>query len=592
MARPEHERMTKRATSNRIWQRSRPTEAELEGRSGLLVAALVAIVFSCGAGLMAILENGGSPATIGVYLVLSLVFLVLSQLPGTSWPFACWLVELVWPFLLLMGVLALALQTISADPFLQPIAFTVPFVFAALNYSAARTFAVGALYIGLMVLGLLLGGERLPEAILYPAAAYGSCMGLMAAFTQLGKRQTEARLRADELAITLERERDQLARLARITATLGSDIDLQAVVEQVARNGRDLAGATSARVWLLEGDTQRLAAVSPAEHEQTLDAAQTPPDHIGQTTGELVLPLVWKGERIGLLQLAAGSDDRNGQFEGPPALPDRPEAPSGRPEPVVLRPFADAAAAAIQNARLFKQAGHSATLAERNRLARELHDTIAQGLTALSMQLEAAQRAFDRDPERAKARLARASELARETLGDVRRSVWTLAAPLEDGQALVAALDQTARRFADRSGVPARYGHAGGEPALDHGIATQVLRVVGEALANVEKHAGASCVEVGSQLDGASLRVWVRDDGAGFDPQAPAASAAGGGFGLFSLRERARLAGGTLRIDSRPGLGTTVELQIAAGGGEPQATLPPNGTAEQHRSGSPSVQNR
>ncbi|MFY0100023.1 histidine kinase, partial [Acinetobacter baumannii] len=80
-------------------------------------------------------------------------------------------------------------------------------------------------------------------------------------------------------------------------------------------------------------------------------------------------------------------------------------------------------------------------LAERNRLARELHDTIAQGLTAVTMQLDAAQRSFDRDAERTRARLQRAHELARETLEDVRRSVWTLAAPLVDGAALRDALD-------------------------------------------------------------------------------------------------------------------------------------------------------
>lgn len=527
--------MTKRATPD-IWKRTKPTPAELEGRSGLLVSALLAIIVSCGAGLLTILENDGSATRIGVYLGFSLAFLVLSQLPGSKWQFACWLVELLWPFLLLMGGLALLLQIISGDPFLQPIVFTVPFVFAALNYGSAQTFAVGALYIGLMVLGLLLGGERNPEAIVYPAAAYGSCMGLMAAFTQLGKRQTAARLRADELAATLEHERDQLARLAQITATLGSDVDLNAVVQQVARDGRELAGAASAQVWLVDNGVPRLVAAIPVAESQKLD-----PDKPG---ADWVLPLVWKGERIALLQL---SGDSAGEL-------------AGRPQPPVLRPFADAAAAAIQNARLFEQAAQSATLAERNRLARELHDTIAQGLTALGMQLEAAQRAFDRDHERAKARLARASELARETLGDVRRSVWTLAAPLEDGQELALALDETTRRFSSRSGVAARFTHMGGEPALEHGVATQVLSIVGEALANVEKHAGASSVEVASELDDTSLRVWVRDDGAGFE--VGTLKAAGGGFGLFSLRERARLAGGTLGIDSRLGQGTTVSLCI------------------------------
>lgn len=529
-----------------IWKRSQPTQAELEGRGGLLVAALVAIVLGCGSGLATIVENGGSAGTIALYLALSLGFLVLSQAPLLPLAPLSWLVETMWPFLLLMGGLAFALQIVSADPFLQPVLFTVPFVFAALCYSQARTFLIGALYIGLMVLGLLLAGMRYPEAILYPTAAYGSCMGLIAAFTQLSKRQTEARLRADELAAALENERDQLARLAKVTAMLGSDVDLAAVVRQVAYHGRDLAGASSARVWLFEDDTPRLAAAAPAlASGQAPGPAEAPLDAPGAAAsgGDVVLPLIWKGERIGVLHLAAA-------------------AQPGQPEPAVLRPFADAAAAAIQNARLFDQAGQSATLAERNRLARELHDTIAQGLTALTMQLEAANRAFDRDAERAKTRLARATELARETLGDVRRSVWTLAAPLADGDALVAALREATERFENRSGVRAQYSHRGSEPALDHGIATQVLRIVGEALTNVQKHAAASCVEVGSAIDGADLRLWVHDDGAGFEPGSLGQSSPGAGFGLFSLHERARLAGGTLHVDSRLGHGTTVELRI------------------------------
>jgi signal transduction histidine kinase len=218
-----------------------------------------------------------------------------------------------------------------------------------------------------------------------------------------------------------------------------------------------------------------------------------------------------------------------------------------------------------ENARLLDEAGKAAALAERNRLARELHDTIAQGLTAVTMHLEAAQRSFGRDPARARARLVRAAELARATLADVRRSVWALAEPAVDACGLPDALAELARGFTGRTGMPARYAHRGAPPMIDPAAATQVVRIVQEALHNIEKHAGTAHVSIETSSEGGGLRLLVCDDGAGFNPGALPAE--GGGFGLRSMRERARLAGGTLRVESAPGSGTRVVLEIGAAGG-------------------------
>lgn len=221
------------------------------------------------------------------------------------------------------------------------------------------------------------------------------------------------------------------------------------------------------------------------------------------------------------------------------------------------------AALAAENARLAAENAAAATLAERNRIARELHDTIAQGLTAVTMQLEAAERAFERDQARARARLGRAHELARETLSEVRRSVWTLAAPVGEGQALGEALAALAARFGERTGVVALYNHEGPPLALPSERTTQLLRIAQEALHNVERHAEARQVTIGTrhEPDG-GVALSVRDDGKGFAPDAPQARADGGGFGLHSLRERARLAGAELAIDSGPGRGTTVTVSL------------------------------
>ena len=211
-----------------------------------------------------------------------------------------------------------------------------------------------------------------------------------------------------------------------------------------------------------------------------------------------------------------------------------------------------------ENARLSEQAQRSATLAERNRLARELHDTIAQGVMAVTMQLEAAQRSFDRDAGRTRARLGRALELARETLDDVRRSVWTLAEPLVNANDMQPMLQELAQRFQARTGIHASYQHVGMPPTIDSAAATQVVRIAREALHNVEKHAQAANVSIISQGDDDGFVLHVHDDGVGFaDGQRT-----NQGFGLMSLHERARLAGGMLDVQSAPGAGTSVSIHI------------------------------
>jgi signal transduction histidine kinase len=178
------------------------------------------------------------------------------------------------------------------------------------------------------------------------------------------------------------------------------------------------------------------------------------------------------------------------------------------------------------------------------------------------MHLEAASRNVQRDPPRARARLDRAQELARATLDDVRRSVWSLAAPV-DLPDLTVALEDLTRRHAARTGQSTSFSHTGALPKLDPAAAEQALRIVQEALRNVEKHSRATDVRVFSEADAEALRISVRDNGVGFDP-ASAGRANGSGFGLVSLNERARLANGQLTIDSAPGAGTCVTLTVSS----------------------------
>jgi two-component system, NarL family, sensor kinase len=214
-------------------------------------------------------------------------------------------------------------------------------------------------------------------------------------------------------------------------------------------------------------------------------------------------------------------------------------------------------------------------LEERTRLAREIHDTLAQQLTAIVLQLEAAEAYAERSPGRAQSTVITARDLARSALHEARRSVWNLRpAPLE-ATGLVAALDREVRRWSRTSGVSARLraetlpSPLSLQPAAEVGL----LRIAQEALSNAGRHSGATTVEVSLARRDGALELSVQDDGCGFDPEAGPQL---GSFGLVGMGERARLAGGLLEIVTAPGHGTrvTVRLPLAEATGALVAAVP------------------
>ena len=190
-------------------------------------------------------------------------------------------------------------------------------------------------------------------------------------------------------------------------------------------------------------------------------------------------------------------------------------------------------------------------LAERERLAREIHDTLAQGFTSVVVLLELAESEVDTDPAAARLRLAAARETARQNLAEARALVAALTPVDLQAAPLPAAIGRLVDRFGAETGLPARLTVTGEPRALPASTEVVLLRAAQEALANVRKHAGAGRVEV--TLDGAALA--VVDDGAGFDPAAPT-----GGYGLAGMRRRVEEIGGSLSIASGAG-GTTVEVR-------------------------------
>jgi signal transduction histidine kinase len=212
---------------------------------------------------------------------------------------------------------------------------------------------------------------------------------------------------------------------------------------------------------------------------------------------------------------------------------------------------------------LLERARDAGVLDERARMAREIHDTVAQGLIGIVTQLQAADQAAG-DPAEWRRHHTAATTLARESLTEARRSVNALRPrPLETAR-LAGALTEVAAGWSARHDIPAQVTVTGDTRPLPPQAETALLRVAQEALANVAKHAGrASRVGVTLSYLDRLVALDVRDDGDGFDPAAPPGSE--GGFGLVGMRQRVEALAGTLQIESEPGGGTAISACVPTG---------------------------
>lgn len=198
--------------------------------------------------------------------------------------------------------------------------------------------------------------------------------------------------------------------------------------------------------------------------------------------------------------------------------------------------------------------------AERQRMARELHDTLAQGLAGLILQLEAAaSHLADHNTARSAAILEQAMMRARQTLSEARQAIDDLRSERPASGDLSAAIHHQARRFTDATGIPCAV-EADDLDGLPGNICEHIVRIVAESLTNVALHARAGAVTLSARRRDGRIELELKDDGAGFDADPNAAQK--GHYGLIGMRERARLIGGNLSIQSSPGVGTIVRLSI------------------------------
>lgn len=228
----------------------------------------------------------------------------------------------------------------------------------------------------------------------------------------------------------------------------------------------------------------------------------------------------------------------------------------------LLSILAQHAAIALTNARLYERSRELTIAEERSRLAHELHDAVSQKLFSLRLTAQAATALVDRDPVRAKGELQQVAALAAEAADELRAAVVELRPAALDEDGLVATL-RTHAQVLDRAHTATVTFESGGLRALPAAQEEAMLRVAQEALHNALRHAHADRVHVTLERRGQGAALRVTDDGDGFDPHA--IRRAGRHLGLVSMRDRASGVGGRLTVQSEPGKGTTIEMEVPGG---------------------------
>jgi two-component system NarL family sensor kinase len=226
----------------------------------------------------------------------------------------------------------------------------------------------------------------------------------------------------------------------------------------------------------------------------------------------------------------------------------------------LLYTVGDLLSIAVERARLFARSTQLGAAEERNRLAREIHDTLAQGLTATALQLESADALLDAgsNAERAREPLHRALSLTQSNLEEARRSVLDLrAAPLE-GRSLSEALKTLVERWKTEEGISTRFQAINSGRPLPSRIEVGLYRICQEALTNAARHAKAGRVTVRLVATPEQVQLAVEDDGRGFITS----DVSGGHHGLVGMNERAKMLGGSFDIQSSPGTGTRIQVAV------------------------------
>lgn len=225
----------------------------------------------------------------------------------------------------------------------------------------------------------------------------------------------------------------------------------------------------------------------------------------------------------------------------------------------LLTTIADQVAVAVENARLYVQSRDLAALEERQRLARELHDSVSQALYGIALGARTARELLDRDPAQVVEPLEYVLTQAQAGLTEMRALIFELRPEALETQGLVTALIKHTESLQVRHGI-AVHTHLCVEPDIPLAAKEALHRIAQEAMHNILKHARARNVELHLECDGEGIALFISDDGAGFDP----GGLFPGHLGLRTMRERATRLGGTLQVESSPGSGTRIRVRVPA----------------------------
>jgi signal transduction histidine kinase len=375
---------------------------------------------------------------------------------------------------------------------------------------------------------------------------------------------------AQSARATVERNLEETRTLQQITNALLEKGELPGMLALVCRESRRLTEASGSAVLMLDGDERTPRAVvregdSPEAADQLLaDALRStsdtpvepmvfddvapedaPPRERGHSLA--AVPLRIHGELIGILQLV------------------KKERKFREEDLRILARFADQAVIAIEHARLHERHEQTAILEERNRLARDLHDSVTQSLYAVTMFAEATKRVLEAgDTTAAVEHLEELRETATKALWEMRLLLFELRPADLSERGLASALQARLAAVENRAGLETRF-ECGAIPRLPEQTEEGVYRVAQEALANAIRHADASTIALRLTCTESTLRLEVEDDGSGFDL---AAGLEKGGLGLRGMEERAAAMHGRIEIEAVRERGTRVVLQVPIAGGE------------------------
>lgn len=396
---------------------------------------------------------------------------------------------------------------------------------------------------------------------------------------------------ADQLAVALEnaelfrqerQRRSEMGIILGASQAASASLVLDDVLQHVAEGIADSVGLPGCVIYLYDDEGQRLLpAAFVAREGSRIDTARVS-SYIptAAASGRLMAALGEAPDAIEIRQRPEGVDEEWASIVNPTTALVVPFNVKQRTLGIAVVPahepgyrfvpaqrsvacgVASAAALALENARLYARSHTLGMAEERIRVAREIHDGIAQGLTAITLQLEAADQLFVKKPDKARAKIGRALDLARANMDDARRSVLDLRASALQELTLAEAMQRRMQQFNEQH---RERGLAGACVCQDLGgrlsarVELSLYRVYEEALDNVARHSGATHVEASLTRVGDWVTLAVRDNGHGFDiERAFAGDAPLSGFGLVAIRERMRLLHGSLVIEpvSEPQPGT------------------------------------